>query len=338
MARFIGYRVAQSLLVIAGVVLLTFVIVRLVPGDPAVAYAGSRATAEQLAAVRDKLGLDASLFTQMTRYLADLFRGDLGISIHTRQPVVSDLMQFIPASLELVIFAMLIAVPVGLTVGQFAARHRGKTADVLMRIASVLAVSFPSFWLGLLLQTTFASNLGWFPIAGEYTSSLNQSSPLSVWTNITIVDAAISGNWPIFLSTAHHLVLPGLVLAAYPAGAIAQLTRAGLTDELSQDYVRTARSLGFSSREVVSKFALRPVMSPVLTLIALIFAYSLVNAFIVESIFNWPGIGRYTTASIQSLDTPAIAGVTLIVATVYVLINLIVDIAQAFIDPRVRVQ
>lgn len=338
MARFIGYRVAQALLVIAGVVLLTFVIVRLVPGDPAIAYAGSRATPEQLAAAREKLGLDAGLFTQVQRYLIDLLSGDLGTSIHTRQPVLSDLLQFVPASLELVIFAMLIAAPVGLAVGQFAARHRGKLADILMRIASVLAVSFPAFWLGLILQTTFASTLGWFPIAGEYTSSLNQTSPLTVWTNITIIDAAITGNWPIFVSTAQHLVLPGLVLAAYPAGAIAQLTRAGLTDELGQDYTRTARALGFSPREVVGKFAMRPVLSPILTLIALIFAYSLVNAFIVESIFNWPGIGRYTTDSIQSLDTPAIAGVTLVVATIYVVINLVVDIAQAFIDPRVRVQ
>jgi peptide/nickel transport system permease protein len=159
-----------------------------------------------------------------------------------------------------------------------------------------------------------------------------------VWTNITIVDAAITGNWPIFVSTFQHLVLPGIVVAAYPIGAIAQLTRAGLTDELDQDHIRTVRSLGFSPREVVGRFAMRPVLSPILTLIALIFAYSLVNAFIVEQIFNWPGVGRYTTDSIQSLDTPAIAGVTLVIAIIYVLLNLAVDVAQGFIDPRVRVR
>jgi peptide/nickel transport system permease protein len=338
MTRFVLYRVAQSLFVIVGVVLLTFVIVRLVPGDPAVAYSGSRATPEQLAAAREKLGLDSSVFIQFQNYVADLLRGDLGMSIHTRQPVAADLARFVPASIELVLFALLIAVPVGLAIGRFAARHHGKPADVLMRIMTVLAVSFPAFWLGLILQTTFASSLGWFPIAGEYTSSLDTTSPLSVWTNITIVDAAITGNWPIFVSTFQHLVLPGIVVAAYPIGAIAQLTRAGLTDELDQDHIRTVRSLGFSPREVVGRFAMRPVLSPILTLIALIFAYSLVNAFIVEQIFNWPGVGRYTTDSIQSLDTPAIAGVTLVIAIIYVLLNLAVDVAQGFIDPRVRVR
>lgn len=338
MVRFILNRIGQSAFVVAGVVLLTFVIVRLVPGDPAVSYAGSRATPEQLAAAREKLGLDGSMFTQLRNYLSDLFAGDLGTSIHTRQPVLDDLARFIPASIELVLFAMLIAVPLGLALGRFAARHQGRAGDLATRIMTVLAVSFPAFWLGLLLQTLFASRLGWFPIAGEYTNSLDTTSPLQVWTNITVLDAAITGNWPVFISTLQHLVLPGLVVAAYPIGAIAQLTRAGLTDELGQDHIRTVRALGFSQREVIGRFAMRPVLSPVLTLIALTFAYSIVNAFIVEAIFNWPGIGRYTTSAIQALDTPAIAGVTLVIAIIYVNINLVVDIAQAFIDPRVRVK
>jgi len=338
MTRFVLFRVAQSLFVVVGVVLLTFVIVRLVPGDPAVAYAGNRATPEQLEAARQKLGLNGSVLTQFQSYLSGLFTGDLGTSIHTRQPVLDDLSRFVPASIELVLFAMIIAVPVGLFIGRFAARHHGKASDIVMRIMTVLAVSFPSFWLALILQTTLASALGWFPIAGEYTSSLDTTSPLHVWTNITIVDAAITGNWPVFVSTFQHLVLPGLVLAVYPIGVIAQQARAGLTDELGQDHVRTVRALGFSPREVVGRFAMRPVLSPILTLIALIFAYSLVNAFIVEAIFNWPGIGRYTAQAIQSLDTPAIAGVTLVIAIIYLLVNLVVDVAQAFIDPRVRVQ
>ncbi len=182
MTRFVLYRVAQSLFVVVGVVLLTFVIVRLVPGDPAVAYAGSRATPGQLSAAREKLGLDGSVFTQLQHYLSDLLHGDLGMSIHTRQPVAADLSRYVPASIELVLFAMLIAVPVGLAIGRFAARHHGKAADIVMRIMTILAVSFPAFWLGLILQTTFASSLGWFPIAGEYTSSLDSTSPLHVWS------------------------------------------------------------------------------------------------------------------------------------------------------------
>lgn len=338
MSRFILGRVAQSAFVIVGVVLLTFVILRLVPGDPAISYAGPRATPEQLAAARERLGLDDSTLIQLWRYLSDLFRGDLGTSVHTRQPVIEDLARTVPASVELVLFAMLIAVPAGLALGRYAARHQGRATDVLMRITTILAVSFPAFWLGLLLQTLLASRLGWFPIAGEYTSSLNTTSPLQVWTGMTIVDALITGNWPVLMSALQHIVLPGIVVAIYPMGAIAQLTRAGLTDELKQDHIRTTRALGFSSREVIRRFAMRPILSPVLTLIALTFAYSIVNAFIVEAIFNWPGVGRYTTDAIQSLDTPAIAGVTLVVAIIYVNINLVVDIVQAYIDPRVRVQ
>jgi peptide/nickel transport system permease protein len=268
--------------------------------------------------------------------VSDLVQGDLGTSIHTRQPVASDLSQAVPASLELVGFAMLIAVPVGLAIGRYAAAHHGRTADVLMRIMTVLAVSFPSFWLALILQSTLASSLGWFPIAGEYTSSLDTTSPLHLWTNITIVDAAITGNGPVFVSTLQHLVLPALVVAAYPIGAIAQLTRASLVDELSQDHIRTVRALGFTNRQVVRTFATRPVLPPVLTLIALVFAYSIVNAFIVESIFNWPGVGRYAADAIRSLDTPAIAGVTLVIAIIYIVLNLAVDIAQGYVDPRVR--
>jgi peptide/nickel transport system permease protein len=336
MLRFALRRVAQSLLVIAGVILLTFVIVRLVPGDPAVAYAGSRATPEQLAAAREKLGLNESLPAQLWKYITDLFQGDLGMSIHTRQPVTTDLGQAVPASIELVGFAMLIAIPVGIAIGRYAAAHQGRAADVLMRIMTVLAVSFPSFWLALLLQSTFASALGWFPIAGEYDSGLDATSPLHLWTNITIVDAAITGNGPILFSTFWHLVLPGIVVAAYPIGAIAQLTRASLVDELTQDHIRTVRALGFTTRQATRVFATRPVLPPILTLIALVFAYSIVNAFVVESIFNWPGVGRYAADSIKSLDTPAIAGVTLVVAIIYVLLNLVVDIVQGYVDPRVR--
>jgi peptide/nickel transport system permease protein len=338
MLRFILRRVAQSLFVVIGVVVLTFVIVRLVPGDPAVSYAGPRATPEQLQAVREKLGLDQSALVQLWKYLSDLVRGDLGTSILTRQPVAHDLTQAVPASIELIGFALLIAVPVGIAVGRYAAVHQGRTADVLMRIMTVLAVSFPSFWLALILQSTFASSLGWFPIAGEYTSSLDSTSPLQLWTNITIVDAAITGNGPVFLSTLQHLVLPGIVVAAYPMGAIAQLTRASLVDEMSLDHIRTVRALGFTNRQVVRGFATRPILPPVLTLIALVAAYSIVNAFIVESIFNWPGVGRYAASAIRSLDTPAIAGVTLVIAIIYIVLNLGVDIAQGYVDPRVRTQ
>ncbi|GAA4077976.1 ABC transporter permease [Nonomuraea soli] len=335
----VGYlirRLGQALLVVAGVVTLTFVIMRLVPGDPAVAYAGPKATPEQLAAARERFGLDDPLAVQLVAYLRDLLTGDWGTSLHSRQPVLDDLALAFPASLELVGTALVIAVAVGLPVGVLAARFKTRFPDFVVRVGSMLAVSFPVFWLALAVQTIFATGLGWFPVAGEYDGDLDTASPLTLWTNITVVDALITGNWPILTSTLWHLVLPALVVAAYPAGVIAQLTRAALIEESTQDHARLARALGFRESTILTRFSLRAALNPVLALIALVFAYSIVNGFLVEAIFNWPGLGRYATTSIRSHDTPAIAGVTLLVAVVYVLANLVVDLLQGVVDPRAR--
>lgn len=338
MPRYLIRRLGQALLVVAGVVMLTFVVTRLVPGDPAVAFAGPKATPEQLAAARERFGLDDPLWAQLWSYVRDLATGDWGTSLHTRQPVRDDLLLAFPASLELVGAALLFAIVVGIPVGVLAARYKTKFPDFGVRVTSMLAVSVPVFWLALALQTVFASNLGWFPVAGEYDSSLDTTSPLTLWTNITVVDALITGNWPMLTSTLRHLVLPALVVAAYPTGVIAQMTRAMLIEEAGQDHVRLERALGFGETSILTRFALRPALNPVLSLIALVFAYSIVNGFLVEAVFNWPGLGRYAASAISSLDTPAIAGVTLLVALVYVLANLVVDLLQGLIDPRVRTQ
>jgi peptide/nickel transport system permease protein len=336
MLRYLTRRLGQAVLVVAGVVILTFVIMRLVPGDPAVAYAGPRASPAELAAARARFGLDDSLPVQLWNYVRDLLGGDWGVSLHTRQPVRDDLLQAFPASLELVGAALVVAIVVGIPLGIAAARYKGKFPDLSVRVSSMLAVSVPVFWLALALQTLFASGLGWFPVAGEYDANLDRTSPLHVYTNITAVDALFTGNWPILLSTLAHLVLPALVIAAYPAGVIAQMTRAALIEESSRDHARLERALGFGETAVLTRFALRPALNPVLSLIALVFAYSIVNGFLVEAVFNWPGLGRYAADSIRSLDTPSIAGVTLLVAILYVVANLAVDLVQGVIDPRVR--
>ncbi|MEU7892791.1 ABC transporter permease [Nonomuraea sp. NPDC049152] len=336
MTRYLARRLGQALLVVAGVVTLTFVIMRMVPGDPAVAYAGPKATPEQLAAAREQFGLDRPLYVQLWNYARDLVTGDWGTSLRTRRPVVDDLLTAFPATLELVGAALIVAILVGLPVGIVAARCKAKFPDFSVRLGSMLAVSVPVFWLALALQTLFASHLGWFPVAGEYDNTLDTTSPLTLWTDITIVDALITGNWPIFTSTLNHLVLPSLVVAAYPAGVIAQMTRAALIEESGQDHVRLERAMGFGETAILTRFALRPALNPVLSLIALVFAYSLVNGFLVEAVFNWPGLGRYAFNAISSLDTPGIAGVTLLVAVVYVLANLMVDLLQGVIDPRAR--
>ncbi len=336
MVTYLLRRIGQAILVVVGVVILTFLVQRVVPGDPAVAWAGPRASATELARVRTQLGLDRPLPAQLWDYFLGLLHGDLGVSVHTRQPVASDLGKALPASLELVGTGMVIAVIIGLPLGLIAARFHRRPADVAVRLGSMLAVSMPVFWLALVLQQVFATALGWFPVAGEYLNSLNQTSPLHVYTNITLVDALFTGNWPIFTSTLEHIVLPALVIAAYPAGVIAQMTRAAVGDELVRDHTRMERALGFRERTIVTRFALRPALNPVISLLALVFAYALVNTFLVESVFNWPGLGTYAVDSIRSTDTPAIAGVTLLIAIVYVVANLAVDLVQALIDPRVR--
>ena len=339
LARHLVRRLAQAAVVVIGVVVVSFLVARAVPGDAAVSATGARASAAELAAARERLGLDQPLPVQLVRYLGDLVRGDLGTSLHTRQPVASDLGSALPASLELVGAAMLLAVLLGIPLGVLAARFRGGRAggvDVSVRVGSVLAVSAPVFLLALVLQLVFATRLGWFPTAGEYDRALDSTSPLSVWTDITVVDALITGNGAMFGSVLHHLVLPALALAAYPTGVIAQMTRAALLEEAAQDHARMERALGFRRLAVLVRFSLRAASAPVLQLVALVFAYALVNSFLVESIFNWPGLGSYTATAISSVDTPAIAGVTLTVALVYVVLNLAVDLAQTALDPRVR--
>ena len=336
MTRFVAKRLAHAVMTVVGVVLLTFAVLRIVPGDPVVAYAGARATPDQLERARQSLGLDAPLGTQLGDYLRGLAHGDWGTSIRTRHPVVGDLERFVPATVELVLAALVLAVLVGVPLGLVAARFRRSWADRGIRGGSLVLVSTPAFVLALLLQNTLAGRLGWFPVAGEYDRTLDTTSPLTVYSNITLLDAAFTGNWPIVSSTLHHLVLPALVVAAYPMGVVIAMTRASVLEQLSFDYVQLARSLGFGRSATLLRFATRPAMNPVVSILALVFAYSLANTFLVEAIFNWPGLGSYAAESISALDAPAVAGVTLLVALVYVVANLLVDVLQTLIDPRVR--
>jgi peptide/nickel transport system permease protein len=332
--RYLVRRLAQAAIVVAGVVVLTFAVARIVPGNPATAYAGPRATKAELERVRQEFGLDRPAIVQLGDYAGGIVTGDWGTALHTRRPVLDDLGRVVPATLELVIAAMLVALAVGIPLGVLAAR-RGGIADAIVRLFATLALSAPVFLLALVLQWLFFQRLGLLPVAGEYDPDLDYTSPLTVYTHMTIVDALITGNWPIFTDALRHLVLPCLAVAAYPLGAIAIMTRASLLEELGEDHVRMARALGFPERTVVGRLALRPALNPVVSLVALMFAYAIVNTFLVEEIFNWPGLGSYAVDSIKALDVPAIIGVTLLVAMVYVLANLAVDLAQAWLDPRI---
>jgi peptide/nickel transport system permease protein len=334
MRRYLLRRLAQAVVVVLGVIVLTFVVARIVPGDPAVAYAGPHATPQALAQVRHEFGLDKPAIEQLGDYLKGTLTGDWGTALHTHRPVLDDLGDVIPPTLELVGFAMLLALLVGIPLGMHAAR-RGGASDAGIRLGTMVSVSAPVFLLALGLQYVFATKLSWFPVAGEYDPKLDYTHPLTVYTHMTVIDALVGGNFAILGSALAHLVLPAIAVAAYPTGVIAQMTRASLIEQLGEDHVRMARGLGYSERQIVRRLALRPALNPVVSVTALMFAYALVNTFLVESIFNWPGLGSYATASIQALDTPAIIGVTLFVAIVYVIATLVVDVVQAWLDPRV---
>jgi len=337
LSRYIARRVALAILVVVGVVVLTFVIARVVPGDPSATWAGPHARPEQIEAARHRLGLDRPLPVQIVTYFGGILRGDWGVSIHTKRPVLEDIATAAPASIEIVTAALIISLVVGIPLGLVSARWSGRAPDWLVRLSAVFGVSMPTFWLALILQLVFFQRLHLLPVAGQYDPNLDYTSPLTEYTRMPVVDALITGNWPVLGSALAHLVLPAVVIASYPLGVVTRMVRASVLDTLGEDHVRMVRALGFSERSVFARFAMKLAMNPVVAVTALVFAYSLANTFLVEAIFDWPGLGSYAADSVASLDTPAILGVTLFVAIVYVVLNLLVDLVQAAIDPRIRV-
>ena len=335
---YVARRCALAVLVVAGVVIMTFVIAHAVPGDPAATWAGPHASAAQVAAAHRFLGLDRPLPVQLVTYIGGILSGDWGVSIHTHRTVLSDLGTAAPATLELVIAALVIAVLAGVPAGLLSAMRPGRAADQAIRAGAILGVSMPVFWMALIFQLVFAQRLHLLPVAGEYSPTLLESGPLAHRTGFGVLDALLTGNWPMLGSTLTHLVLPALVVAAYPAGLIARIVRAQVLDSAGETHVQMARALGLPERTIFARYLMKLAWNPVAATLALVFGYSLVNTFLVESIFDWPGLGSYASASIAQLDTPAILGVTLLVAIVYVAANLIADLAQAALDPRIALR
>lgn len=328
-------RLVTSLLVLVGVSIITFFLSRVIPTDAAALYIGPKARPEDLERVTKKLGLDKPLPVQYAIYMGDLLKGDLGDSIGTKRPVLQELISRLPATLELLFSGMLIATLVGVPLGVLSARWQGSPADLIVRAISIFGVSMPAFYLGLLLQILFFRNLDWLPLAGRVDSNLRFTHPIQVVTNFLVLDSLLTQNWVALRDLLLHLVLPSITLAAYPIGLIARMTRAAMLEVLNQDYIRTARAYGIRDYVITYLYALKNAISPTLTVIGLTIAYALTGTFFVEVIFNWPGLGQFTVRSLINVDYPAIMGVTLFGAAGYVLINLVVDLLQAWIDPRI---
>jgi ABC-type dipeptide/oligopeptide/nickel transport system permease component len=336
--EFILRRLLSSLLVLVGVSIMTFFIARVVPANAAELYIGPKARPEDIARVTKQLGLDKPLPVQYAVYMNELLHGDLGTSLGTKRPVLTEITGRLPATLELLLTGMLLAVLIGVPLGVLSARWQGRPLDTAVRIVSIMGVSMPAFFLGLLLQILFFRDLNLLPLAARVNSDLRFTSPITDVTGFFLLDSLITQNWAAFKDVLLHIILPAFTLAAYPIGLIARMTRASMLEVLEQDYIRTARAYGLRDAVITYLYALKNAVGPTLTVIGITFAYALTGTFFVEVIFNWPGLGQFTVRSLLGLDYPAIMGITLFGAVGYVLINLVVDLLQAWIDPRISLK
>ncbi|MFN8465035.1 MAG: ABC transporter permease [Caldilineaceae bacterium] len=334
MARFILRRFAGLIFVLLGVTVLTFFLAQIVPVDPAATALGSNAREEQIQAYREQLGLNQPALVQYINYMERLLHGDLGKSIRTRRPVVDDLRDYLPATIELSLAAMLVAIGFGLPLGILSSLRRNTWIDAVARIFALVGGSMPIFYIGLVAIGVFYRQLKWAPAPGRLDSTLKPPTQI---TGLFTIDAFLTGNWTVFWNASAHLILPALVLGYFSTAVLLRMTRSSMLEVLGQDFVRTARSKGLGERVVIGRHVFKNAFPPVLTTIGLLFGSLLSGAVLTETIFSWPGLGRYATTSVTTLDYPAVMGVTLVAAFIYPLVNTLVDIGYSFIDPRVRV-
>ena len=335
MLRYLIRRLLVSVFVLFGLFCITFVLTRIIPSDPAAKWVGPRATAEQIERARIELGLDKPVYVQFARYLADVVRGNLGFSLVTKKPVAQELIRYIPATLELILVGTLLGLFVGIPLGIYSAKRKNTWVDHLSRFFSVGAVSLPSFWVGLMLQLIFYRWLKLLPVGGRVSLGITLQYELPHLTGLLLLDSLVTGNFLIFRDALLHIILPAIPISMFPIGYSARMTRSALLEILSEDYITAARSYGLKERRVLWIYALKNSIGPTVTVISLTTASLLVGTFLTETIFAWPGIGRYIATAIMSFDLPAIMGVTLFSGLCFILFNLLADIIVA-LDPRVR--
>jgi len=332
----LGYLIRRLLLlvpVLLGLTIIIFLITRLLPGDPAGLAAGPHATRAQVEEIAREFGMDQPLLLQYWRYLTGLLSGDWGRSLMTRRPVFEDIAIFLPATVELVLAALLLAVLVGIPLGLLAAVTRNRWPDMLARATSLAAISMPRFFLGLMLQLGFAMSLALLPLSGRFPLVLD--TPPTV-TGLLTIDSLIAGDMEAFQAALRHLALPALAMCLSPLASIMRMMRASTIEVLQQDYVLTERALGLSPRLILFKYVLRNAVTSTLTVIGLYIGWMLGGTVLVETVFDWPGIGYYATQAILNQDFMPIAGVALCIGMIFVVMNLVVDLLYGVVNPLVR--
>jgi len=332
MLNYIIKRLLALIPILIGVAVIVFLIVHLIPGDPAQTMLGERATDAQLERLRESMGLNDPLYIQFWRYVKDLLHGDLGRSIMSNNPVISELKIRFPATLELSFFAMIFSVFVGVPAGIFAAINQNSWFDNLSMMVALIGVSMPIFWLGLMFIWLFAVELGWFPPS----SRISVETVLNPVTNLYVVDSILNGNFTALIDVLHHLFLPAVALGTIPMAIIARMTRSSMLAVLRQDFIRTAYAKGLKRKAVIFKHALKNALVPIITVVGLQFGVLLGGAVMTETIFSWPGLGKYLVDAIYARDFPIVQGGILFFAGVFVFVNLIVDLSYATVDPRIQ--
>ena len=336
MIKVIGKRLLGALPNLLGVIVVTFLLTRALPGDPAAYFAGGAATQEAVDQVRAQLGLDKSLPEQFFRYIGDLARGDLGTSLTTGQPVTQQLITRLPASIEMVLLALLLACAIALPLGVLAATRPGSWIDQLCRVITTAGVSLPTFFTGLVLAYVFYFLLGWAP------SPLGRLDPMysrpPQITGLYLIDAALAGDASLWWASFKQLILPVVTMAIFVLAPIARMTRASMLAVLGSDYIRTARAAGLSATTVLVKYALRNALLPVVTTLGMVFGFMLGSSVVIEKVFGWPGVGPYAIDPLPASDYAPIQGFVLAMGVLFVLLNLAVDLLYTLIDPRVTLE
>lgn len=335
MARYVLRRLLLTLPALLGLVLLTFVLSRVVPGDPAAALAGDAATPAQIAEIRAQYGLDRPILEQAVIHVRQVLTGDFGRSVFSGRPVSEEILQRLPATLELTFVALLLATVLGIPLGLVAALDHNGPVDHLVRLLSVGGLAIAGFWLAIMLQLVFAMDLDLLPLRGRIDVALG--APPTV-TGLMLVDALLAGRWDQFVSACRHLLLPAITLSLPGLATIARFTRSGVLETLQKDFVLYARAAGYGRVRLAAIYVLRNAVTVTVTQIGLLFGALISGAVAVEAVFDWPGLGTYAVQAILSADYKALLAVTLVVGVVYAVVNVVVDVAQALIDPRVAEQ
>ncbi len=330
---FLGRRAVHSIFVLWGLSVVIFIISRIMPGDPARMAVGARAPQWAVDNLREQMHLDEPLVSQYYYWLRDALRGDFGISLVTRRPVAEDIKEFFPATLELALFAGVIMGAGGILLGTLSARHKDKWIDNVVRIISYLGVVTPAFVFAILFLLLFGMTLEWMPTMGRLSPDITRPPPV---TGMMTVDSLLAGDLAAFFDSLWHLVLPALALAMGGLAQEARITRSTMSDNLSKDYIAAERSLGIPENVIMSSFLLKPSLIPTISILGLDFAATLGNAFLVEMIFVWPGLSRYGINAMLRKDLNAIAAVILILGVVFIIVNILVDLVVARLDPRIR--